>query len=158
MFIFWHISSTTTCNACGWLIFVLAECYSVTKSGKGGNVCMHTAPITSIRTAVCFVSYQVCPHVPLYRQNTLSRSQWHCRCKWHHVKASKFLPRKPTSLLTWYTPNRKIFQRKLTDLKKKRHTVRRVIKHEPRFKSTEKSGLEIHTTKNEIQFTQWWVM
>lgn len=40
----------------------------------------------------------------------------------------------------------------MADIKKKRHAVRHAIKDEPRFKSTEKSGFEIHTTKNGIQF------
>jgi hypothetical protein len=42
----------------------------------------------------------------------------------------------------------------MADLKKKRNTISNVTKDETRFKSTEKSGFEIHTIKNEIQFAQ----
>jgi len=42
----------------------------------------------------------------------------------------------------------------MADVKKKRNTVSHVIKGEPCFKSTEKSGFEIHTIKNEVQFAQ----
>lgn len=39
----------------------------------------------------------------------------------------------------------------MADVEKKRNAVSHVIKDEPRFKSTEKSGFEIHTIKNDIQ-------
>ena len=56
-------------------IFVLAERCTATERGPAGNVCMHTAaPIASIRATVCCVPYQARSHVPLQRQNTLSRS------------------------------------------------------------------------------------